>query len=158
MQSHIVCKLPPKTSRLREHRVHPSRLRRNPPQVLLDSIESRSFGTRVTHSPESGLLISHVPFILRRSEGSCGMLEGHRARANEHAAALIEKQFAATVIFHGPDAYITPTWYESKQRHGKVVPTWEYVAVHATGTASGATSNAMADVVEAAGLVQGVRK
>ena len=39
------------------------------------------------------------------------------------------------VIFTGPDAYVTPSWYESKREHGKVVPTWNYVAVHAYGAA-----------------------
>ena len=40
----------------------------------------------------------------------------------------------ALVIFTGPDTYVTPSWYASKAEHGKVVPTWNYVAVHAHAT------------------------
>jgi transcriptional regulator len=76
------------------------------------------------------------------ARGLHGTLEGHVARANPH-----HKLFRATaspsstdapreslVIFSGPDAYVTPAWYPSKAEHGRVVPTWNYIAVHAYGT------------------------
>uniref|UniRef100_UPI0038F74B12 FMN-binding negative transcriptional regulator n=1 Tax=Streptomyces niveiscabiei TaxID=164115 RepID=UPI0038F74B12 len=58
---------------------------------------------------------------------------GHLARANPQwkAAAIGE----AMVLFSGPDAYVTPSWYETKRETGKVVPTWNYQAVHAYGPA-----------------------
>ena len=55
------------------------------------------------------------------------------ARANDQLAAL-RAGGEALVIFQGPEAYVTPSWYPSKAEHGKVVPTWNYAAVHAWGT------------------------
>ena len=63
-----------------------------------------------------------------------GSLVGHMARANSHAHALRAGPLPALVIFTGPDAYITPEWYRTKEETGRVVPTWNYVAVHAYGT------------------------
>ncbi len=61
------------------------------------------------------------------------VLHGHLAKANPQwkTPAIGE----AMVIFSGPEAYVTPSWYETKREHGKVVPTWNYVAVHAYGPA-----------------------
>ena len=61
-----------------------------------------------------------------------GTLVGHLARANPQAAAAPIGE--ALVISSGPDAYITPSWYATKREHGRVVPTWNYVAIHAYGT------------------------
>src|SRR5258708_21500750 len=80
-----------------------------------------------------GMFATHLPLIVDRGHAAHGALRGHVARANLHR--LGEQLTAeALVIFTGPGAYISPAWYESKQRHGKVVPTWNYVAVHAYGT------------------------
>lgn len=46
----------------------------------------------------------------------------------------LPKQFEVLAVFHGPEAYITPSWYATKQETGKVVPTWNYAVVHAYGT------------------------
>lgn len=62
-----------------------------------------------------------------------GTLLGHVARANPHSRVTGES-VEAMVIFSGPDAYITPEWYATKREHGRVVPTWNYVAIHAYGT------------------------
>ena len=62
------------------------------------------------------------------------MLVGHVARANPHSLFLMDGPLSALVIFTGPDAYITPEWYRTKEETGRVVPTWNYVAVHAYGT------------------------
>src|SRR5690606_23608682 len=62
-----------------------------------------------------------------------GTLYGHLARANPQWKLPASGE--ALVIFNGPDAYITPSWYASKAEHGKVVPTWNYSAVHAYGPA-----------------------
>ena len=87
----------------------------------------------VTHGSE-GLIASHVPLLLNPDEGACGTLYGHLARANPHWKALAEGA-EALVIFAGEQAYISPSFYPGKAEHGKAVPTWNYLAVHAYGTA-----------------------
>ena len=87
----------------------------------------------VTHGSE-GLIASHVPLLLNPDEGACGTLYGHLARANPHCKALAEG-VENLVIFAGEQAYISPSFYPSKAEHGKAVPTWNYLAVHAYGTA-----------------------
>ena len=87
----------------------------------------------VTHGSQ-GLIASHVPLLLNPDEGACGTLYGHLARANPHWQALAEGS-EALVIFAGEQAYISPSFYPSKAVHGKAVPTWNYLAVHAYGQA-----------------------
>jgi transcriptional regulator len=77
--------------------------------------------------------VNHIPFALDATQGPLGTLRGHVARANgvwNGAPGQVE----SVVVFQGPQAYITPSWYPSKQQHGKVVPTWNYAVVHAHGT------------------------
>ena len=81
-----------------------------------------------------GLIASHVPLLLNPDEGASGTLYGHLARANPHWKALAEGA-EALVIFAGEQAYISPSFYPGKAEHGKAVPTWNYLAVHAYGTA-----------------------
>ena len=97
-------------------------------EVLHGAIREAGLAILVTTGPD-GLMASHIPFLLDPSAGEFGTLFGHVARGNPQARALGQ----ALVIFPGPDSYITPSWYPSKQVDGKVVPTWNYVAVHATG-------------------------
>ncbi|HEV7305963.1 FMN-binding negative transcriptional regulator [Ensifer sp.] len=98
--------------------------------VLHDIIDAASLSTLVTATAE-GLLATPLPLLLDRSEGPNGTLYGHIARANPQGAmSVIGKAMA---IFAGADAYVSPSWYASKREHGKVVPTWNYVAVHAYG-------------------------
>ena len=78
-----------------------------------------------------GLLATPLPFFLVPEEGACGTLYGHLARGNPQWKKAVLGE--AMAIFQGPDAYITPSWYATKREHGKVVPTWNYVAVHAYG-------------------------
>ncbi len=75
----------------------------------------------------SDLEATHLPLLLDRSEGELGTLYGHFARANPHWRTLADSRVLA--IFNGPHAYISPTWYASRP----AVPTWNYLAVHATG-------------------------
>lgn len=79
----------------------------------------------------NGLHASPLPLFLDETEGPLGTLYGHFARANAQwkDAPLSD----ALAIFMGPDAYVSPSWYASKKEHGKVVPTWNYSAVHARG-------------------------
>jgi transcriptional regulator len=71
--------------------------------------------------------------LLNPDEGEFGTLYGHLAKANPHWQALANGQ--ALVVFPGVDAYVSPSLYPAKAEHGKVVPTWNYVAVHAYGHA-----------------------
>jgi len=98
-------------------------------EVLHQLIGNHPLGTLVTHSAD-GLSADHIPFIVDPRPAPLGTLRGHIARANP----LWQKAGAdVMVVFQGPDAYISPSWYPSKKEHGKVVPTWNYVGVHAHG-------------------------
>lgn len=79
-----------------------------------------------------GVQASHLPLLLEPGEGEFGTLYGHFARANPHWREL-QGGSEALAVFSGPDAYISPAWYPTKAEHGKVVPTWNYIAVHARG-------------------------
>ena len=92
-------------------------------------IETSPLGAFVVGG-EAGLEANHVPFELDRSAGELGTLRCHVARAND---AWRNGNAECLVIFQGPSAYISPNLYESKKEHGKVVPTYNYVAVHAHG-------------------------
>lgn len=87
----------------------------------------------VTHGPE-GLQASHLPLLLKADEGPHGTLYGHLARANRQWQTLAAGG-EVLVIFTGGDAYVSPSFYLAKAEHGKVVPTWNYLAVHAYGQA-----------------------
>jgi transcriptional regulator len=82
----------------------------------------------VTMTPD-GLIATMLPFIYDRSRN---VLLGHFARNNLHWKQTVLGD--ALVIMRGPDAYISPAWYESKREHGRVVPTWNYVTAHVYGT------------------------
>ena len=105
------------------------------PSVMLDFVEAHPLGALVTASRDGGLFATHLPLVLDRAAGAHGTLRGHVARANPHAAHATQAPASeALVIFTGPQAYVSPAYYPSKARHGKVVPTWNYVAVHAYGS------------------------
>ena len=110
----------------------PPAFREDDPAELHRLIREARLSTLVTATAD-GIIATPLPLILDDTEGAHGVLYGHLAKANPQwsTRALAE----AMVIFNGPDAYITPSWYASKHEHGKVVPTWNYVAVHAYGTA-----------------------
>jgi transcriptional regulator len=81
---------------------------------------------------EQGLVASHLPLLLNPDEGPNGTLYGHLAKANRQWQDL-QNGAEALVIFAGAEAYISPAFYPAKAEHGKVVPTWNYLAVHAYG-------------------------
>lgn len=99
---------------------------------LHDAMDAIQAATIVSQG-EDGLIATHVPVELRRDAGSHGAIRCHFARANPHAKALAEGQ-ELLAIFQGPQGYVSPSWYPSKQTGGKVVPTWNYLAIHAYGT------------------------
>jgi transcriptional regulator len=79
----------------------------------------------------NGPLATPLPLFLDETEDENGVLYGHVARANPQWKT--EPIGLAMAIFMGTDAYVTPAWYKTKQETGKVVPTWNYVAVQAHG-------------------------
>jgi transcriptional regulator len=81
-----------------------------------------------------GMSVHHLPFILVRDADGRDTLLAHVSRANPVWRALGPAQ-PSVVIFRGPQAYISPGWYPGKTAHGRVVPTWNYLAAHAHGTA-----------------------
>jgi transcriptional regulator len=101
------------------------------PPLFAVAIDEIAFCTLVTLNG-SGLIGSHLPMLLDPSVGEHGVLRGHLAKGNPQTADLAAG-VDALAIFLGPDAYVSPAWYPSKREHGKVVPTWNYVAVHAYG-------------------------
>jgi transcriptional regulator len=97
---------------------------------ILATLRSARIATFVTATTE-GPMATPLPLLLDPDEGEHGVLYGHLARANPQWR--VPPVGPALAIFHGPDAYVTPSWYETKRQTGKVVPTWNYVAVEATG-------------------------
>lgn len=85
------------------------------------------FATLVTNH-DGAPFASHLPLLIDRDVGEYGALIGHMSRANPQWRGFGART-EALAIFHGPHAYISPSWYESQQ----VVPTWNYAAVHAYG-------------------------
>lgn len=83
--------------------------------------------TATTDGPQ----VTPLPLLLDPDEGAHGTLYGHLARANPQWRLPVIGE--AVAVFMGPDAYITPGWYQTKAETGKVVPTWNYVTVHAHG-------------------------
>jgi transcriptional regulator len=80
----------------------------------------------------SGLIATHLPLMLDSSAGEYGTLYGHVARGNSQWSES-RAEVEALAIFIASDAYISPSWFLSKQETGKVVPTWMYTAIHAYG-------------------------
>lgn len=99
--------------------------------VLHALVRSHPLGTWVTEAGGQ-LVVNHIPLILDSTRGPFGTLLGHVARANT-IWRTASRQVESVVVFQGPQAYITPSWYPAKQEHGRVVPTWNYAVVHAHG-------------------------
>ncbi len=110
----------------------PPHFREDRIEVLHQAIRSAGPATLVSMTAD-GLFASHAPMMLDPSPAPYGTLIGHLAKANPHAR-LADPTVRTLVIFQGPNGYITPSYYATKQQHGKVVPTWNYVAIHAYGT------------------------
>jgi transcriptional regulator len=100
--------------------------------VLHDLIRERSLATLVSLS-STGLNANHIPLLLQEEPSPFGTLRGHVARSNS-VWNDFNSEVEVLAIFHGPDAYITPSWYPTKKDTGKVVPTWNYAVAHAYGT------------------------
>jgi len=99
--------------------------------VLHAAIRRTGLATLVTLTTD-GLIASHIPMLLDPDPAPYGTLLGHVARPNPQARGATPG-VQALAIFQGPEAYITPSWYATKRENAKVVPTWNYVAIHAYG-------------------------
>jgi transcriptional regulator len=108
----------------------PAAFREDDLPALHEAMREARLVNLVTATVE-GLVATPLPLFLAPEEGPYGTLYGHLARANPHwkLPALGETM----ALFSGPDAYVSPSWYPSKAEHGKVVPTWNYLAIHAYG-------------------------
>lgn len=100
-------------------------------EVKHDLIRAHPFGLLV--SIEGGLPVANaLPFFLDAAAAPLGVLRGHVARSNPQWQGL-KTAPESLVIFQGPHTYVTPSWYQTKQETGKVVPTWNYVMVQVRG-------------------------
>jgi transcriptional regulator len=100
-------------------------------EVLYELIRACPLGTLVTLTA-GGLDANHIPFEVHPDPRPFGTLRAHVARANP-VWRDTSPGTGALVVFHGADTYISPAWYPSKRETGMVVPTWNYVVVHAHG-------------------------
>ena len=93
---------------------------------LLRFMQNNNFGILFSHTGFEPMA-SHLPLMIDESGGEQGLILGHMAKANRHWRYADGQQ--VMVVFHGPHTYVSPTWYQEEE----TVPTWNYVAVHATG-------------------------
>ena len=106
------------------------------PEVLQELIRAHPLGLLVVNGP-NGPVANPVPFLFDAAEGARGQLTCHVARANTQWRLIAaQPETPVLVVFQGPQAYVTPSWYAAKAEHGKVVPTWNYCIVQARGKAS----------------------
>ncbi|HLQ26660.1 MAG TPA: FMN-binding negative transcriptional regulator [Acidiferrobacterales bacterium] len=109
----------------------PSHFEETRVEVLHQLIREHSLAVLVTFG-SAGLNANHIPFELDPEPAPFATLRGHVARANP-VWRDFSKEVEPLVIFQGPQAYITPSWYHTKKETGKVVPTYNYIVVHAYG-------------------------
>jgi transcriptional regulator len=110
----------------------PEQFREERPEVLRAFIAQHPLGALVAFTAD-GLTANHIPMLWHERQGTPGVLRGHLARANP-LWKVISPDAPVLVIFGGANSYISPSWYQGKQEHGRVVPTWNYSVVHAHGT------------------------
>jgi len=126
-------------------------------EAIFSLVASHPLGAWVCHGRE-GLVANHVPFLLDRGRGPFGTLIGHVSRANAVWREL-GSAVPSVVMFQGPQAYITPSWYPGTAEHGKVVPTWNYVVAHAHGVARAVEDQAwMLDMLQRLSAVHEARR
>ncbi|MER8706818.1 FMN-binding negative transcriptional regulator [Mesorhizobium sp. M1088] len=103
------------------------------PDVLHGLIRAHPLGLLVSNGVE-GPVANAIPFLLDADVPPNGRLRAHLAKANPQWRLLADNPLARVlVVFQGADAYVTPSWYETKRETGKVVPTWNYAIVQVRG-------------------------
>ncbi|MCF6287958.1 MAG: FMN-binding negative transcriptional regulator [Proteobacteria bacterium] len=111
----------------------PSYFKQSDIKQMLAFIREYSMASIVTLSA-NGLVANHIPMlVVKRGDGY--VLQGHVARVNSICADS-DDSVDALALFHGPNAYISPSWYPSKKKDPRTVPTWNYVVVHVNGAMS----------------------
>ena len=115
----------------------PAHFAENRPEVLQALMQQNPLATLVMQTSD-GLEANHIPLqflppnLPPAAAAPYGLLQGHVARANS-LWKVAQAETEVLVVFHGPQAYISPSWYPGKADHARIVPTWNYVAVHARG-------------------------
>jgi transcriptional regulator len=109
----------------------PSHFKQEELSAIHELISRAGFASLVTATAD-GMIATQAPVLCAINEGVYGTLRGHIARANPQWKTT-DGEMEGLAICVGPNGYISPQWYESKREHGRVVPTWNYVAVHAYG-------------------------
>jgi transcriptional regulator len=99
--------------------------------LLHAAMKQSELATLVTNTTH-GLVATHLPLMLDVTRGEYGTLTGHVSRANLQWRES-DSEAEALIIFLGLDTYVSPNWYPAKQETGRVVPTWNYAAIHAYG-------------------------
>jgi transcriptional regulator len=117
----------------------PASFRIDDRDTLLAFIERYGFATLVSTDPNGVPFATHVPLLLDRSSG---LLLGHIATANPQWEMFTDRESLA--VFHGPHAYVSPTWYAT----APAVPTWNYAAVHVYGTPRVINAERTGDVID----------
>ena len=110
----------------------PSHFEETRVEILHGLIRAHPLGALVTFGTD-GLNGNHVPFEIHPDPAPYGTLRAHVARANP-VWREFSKEVEPLVIFQGAQIYVTPSWYQTKKETGKVVPTFNYIVVHAYGT------------------------
>jgi transcriptional regulator len=110
----------------------PEHFRETRVEVLQAFLERHPLATLIAMTAR-GLTANHIPLRAQLTGTGGGLLRGHIARANSLWRDL-EPGAAVLAVFAGAGSYVSPSWYPSKKEHGKVVPTWNYAAVHVSGT------------------------
>ena len=109
----------------------PPMFKENDIDILQNMARSFPFATLFAKS-DGKLSADHIPVLLHDDGTALGQMRGHIAKANP--LFLTEtKSLDVLVVFQGPSAYISPSWYASKSEHGRAVPTWNYISVQAHG-------------------------
>ena len=117
----------------------PVQFREERQDVLCEAIRTIKLAALVTLEGEYH--VTHLPVVMREQDGAV-VLDMHVAKPNPHWSLALERRIPSIAIFQGPQAYVSPSWYASKKEHGKVVPTWNYIAVHAHGMLETVTDGA----------------
>ncbi|KFK95601.1 MULTISPECIES: FMN-binding negative transcriptional regulator [unclassified Serratia (in: enterobacteria)] len=109
----------------------PASFREDDVETQLALVRANPLGLLISHGSQ-GLLADPIPFLVDVDQQGRVTLRAHVARANPHWQVLQTVQ-ECLVVFQGVEGYISPNWYQSKSQSGKVVPTWNYAAVHMWG-------------------------
>jgi transcriptional regulator len=109
----------------------PAHFRQDDPATLAEFIDKHALATLVVAAP-SGLIANHIPLLRSADDAGAVRLRGHVARGNDLWQVVADGTLVLAV-FGGPEHYVSPAWYPTKALTGEVVPTWNYVVVHAHG-------------------------